>query len=181
MTTYYKVLRAVKPADLDKRPSFVGLLNIIPSDGYVTRDHFSNIEEYRITNGLVYACSIGILKRVSPFETIADMESVKFWCTQLNDSGLKNTVPKTDTRRLYLRALSRLNEWLPGRCFPSYKTVMSDGQIVRQSINKSFANVEEMMHYCTESDHGTKTAQRVVRQKLKMCSVNGFFAHNLII
>ena len=164
MTTYYKVLRAVKPADLVKRPSFVGLLNIIPSDGYVTRDHFRDIEEYRITNGLGYACSIGILKMVSPFETIADMESVKFWCTQLNDSGLKNTVPKTDTRRLYMRTLSRLNEWLPGRCFPSHKTVMSDGQIERQPINKSFANVEEMMHYCIESDHGTKTAQRVIRE-----------------
>ena len=164
MTTYYKVLRTVKSSDLVKRPSFAGLLNIIPPDGYVTRDHFRDIEEYHITNGLGHACSIGVLKRVSPFEIILHMESVRFWCTQINDSNLKNTVAKTDTRRLYLRTLSRLNEWLPGHSFPSYRTVISDGQVVPQPINKSFANVEDMMHYCTESDHGTKTAQRVVRE-----------------
>ena len=39
MTTYYKVLRAVKLADLMKRPSLVGLLNIIPSDGYWSGPH----------------------------------------------------------------------------------------------------------------------------------------------
>ena len=164
MTTYYKVLRTVKPSDLVKRPSFVGLLKIIPPDGYVTRDHFKNIEESRITNGLGYACSIGVLERISSFSIVLNMESVRFWCTQINDSNLKNAVPKTDTRRLYLRALSKLNEWLPGRTFPSHETVILDGQIKKQAVIKSFANVEEMMNYCTESDHGTKTAQRVVRE-----------------
>ena len=71
---------------------------------------------------------------------------------------------QSDTTRTYLRPLAKLNDWLPDKQFPSYKTVMADGQIIRQSITKSFANVEELMHYCVESDHGTKTAQRVIRE-----------------
>ena len=164
MTTHYKILRTVTPDDLDTRPRFVEVLKIMPSEGYVTRNHFKNIEKNHITRGLMHACSIGILQRVSPHDQVLNLESVKFWCTQLNDSNLKNTVSPSDTRKLYLNALSRLNGWLPGRQFPSHKTVMSDGQITRPPITKSFANVEELLHYCTESEHGTKTAQRVIRE-----------------
>ena len=78
MTTYYKILRTVTPADFIKHPSFVELLKTIPSDGHVARDHFKNIEKFRITDGLRYACSIGILKRVSPYERVSNLESVKF-------------------------------------------------------------------------------------------------------
>ena len=164
MTTYYKILRTVTPVDLIKHPSFVELLKTIPSDGHVARDHFKNIEKFRITDGLRYACSVGILKRISPYERVSNLESVKFWCTQLNGSGFRNSVSQSDTKLTYLRPLAKLNDWLPDKQFPSYKTVMADGQIIRQHITKSFANVEELMHYCVESDHGTKTAQRVIRE-----------------
>ena len=136
MTTHYKILRTVTPDDLDTRPRFVEVLKIMPSEGYVTRNHFKNIEKNHITRGLMHACSIGILQRVSPHDQVLNLESVKFWCTQLNDSNLKNTVSPSDTRKLYLNALSRLNGWLPGRQFPSHKTVMSDGQITRAAYYK---------------------------------------------
>ena len=56
--------------------------------------------------------------------------------------------------------------WLPGRSFLSHETVIHDGQINRQAVTKSFANIEEMLYYCTESDYGTKTARRAVREYL---------------
>ena len=62
--------------------------------------------------------------------------------------------------------LANLDEWLPGRSFQSYAMVLIDGQITRQATTKSFANVEELLHYCIESDYGTKTAQRVIREYL---------------
>ena len=78
----------------------------------------------------------------------------------------QNSTSKYGTKKLYLHGLSKFNAWLPGSSFPSYKTVISDGQVTRQAVTKSFANVEEMLYYCMESDHGTKTAQRVVREYL---------------
>ena len=53
-----------------------------------------------------------------------------------------------------------------GRSFQSYKNVMLDGMVTRQAFAKSFANVEELMEYCNESDYGTKTAQRAVREHM---------------
>ena len=166
MTTYYKVLRPVGPADLNTSPMLVEVLRMIPSEGYVKRDHFENMGAGRASKGLAHACSKGILRRVSPHERVMEMESVRFWCTQFHESGHKNTVPTHGTRELYLRAITKLNKWLPGRTFQSYETVISGGQITRQSITKSFANVEELMEYCNTSDYGTKTAQRAIREYL---------------
>ena len=95
-----------------------------------------------------------------------ELDSVKFWCTQLNESGYKNSTSEQGTRKLYLNGLSKFNTWLPGSPFPSHKTVICDGQITRPAVTKSFANVEELMEYCHESDHGTKTARRVIREYL---------------
>ena len=64
MTTYYEVLRPMTPADLDTRPRFTKVLQMIPPDGYVTRDHFKNIEKSSTGKAVAYACSCGILKRI---------------------------------------------------------------------------------------------------------------------
>ena len=101
-----------------------------------------------------------------PYERVLKLESVKFWCTQINESGHKNIQSKSNTRHSYLKAITRLDEWLQNRTFPSHKTVWLDGEGTRQTITKSFANVEKLMEYCNESDHGTKTAQRVAREYL---------------
>ena len=166
MTTHYKVLRPVTPADLKTGNRFAKVLEMIPPDGYVTFGHFKNIETTLASKGVAHACSCGILKRVSPYERVLNMSSVKFWSTQLNESGHKNTTTNHSTRQLYLHKITNLDYWLPGKTFQSHKTVMNDGQIKHQPITKSFANVEELLQYCTESDHGIKTAQRVIREYL---------------
>ena len=166
MTTHYKVLRPVTPADLKTGNRFAKVLEMIPPDGYMTFGHFKNIEATLASKGVAHACSCGILKRVSPYERVLSMNSVKFWSTQLNESGHKNTTTNHSTRQLYLHKITNLDYWLPGKTFQSHKTVMNDGQIKHQPITKSFANVEELLQYCTESDHGIKTAQRIIREYL---------------
>ena len=166
MTTYYEVLRPVTPADLDTRPRFVEVLKLIPSQGHVTSELFRHLGKSRASKGITHACSRGILKRISPHDQILGLNSVKFWLTQLNESGHKNSISKNGTKLLYLQGLSKFDAWLPGRSFLSHETVIRDGQINRQAVIKSFANIEEMLYYCTESDYGTKTACRAVREYL---------------
>ena len=173
MTTYYKVLRQVEPEDLNTGPGIVRVLKMIPPDGYVTSEHFKNAGEGRAYRGIRYAYSRGIIKRVSPYEHALSLSTVKFWCTQLNESGHKNSTTEHGTKKLYLHGLSKFNTWLPGRSFPSHKTVICDGQITRPAVTKSFANVEELMEYCHEFDHGTKTAQRVIREYMACIQSDG--------
>ena len=172
MTTYYKILRPVESKDLDTSPGIAEVLRMIPSEGYVTLEHFNGTSKAKAKRGTKYARTHGILQIISPYDSVLNLDSVKFWRTQLNKSGHKNSTSKYGTKKLYLHGLSKFNTWLPGRSFPSYETVMSGGQITRQSITKSFANVEKMMHYCIESDHGTRTAQRAVREYLASTQID---------
>ena len=152
------------------------LCNRLPPDGYVTSEHFKNAGEGRAYRGIRYAYSRGIIKRISPYEHALSLSTVKFWCTQLNESGHKNSTTEHGTKKLYLHGLSRFNTWLLGRSFPSHKTVIRDGQITRPAVTKSFANVKELMEYCHEFDHGTKTAQRVIREYMAYIQSDGAFA-----
>ena len=166
MTTHYKVLRPVEPADLVAPSRIVEILRMIPPDGYVTFEHFKTTGKDRAARGIVHACSIGILDRVSPCERVLNLDSVKFWRTQLNESGYKNSPSEHGTKNSYLRGLSKFDKWLPGRSFKSYENAVSNGAVTQQTVTKSFANVEELMEYCSESNHGSKTAQRAVREYL---------------
>ena len=162
------------PADLDVHPGVAKVLKAIrPHDGYVTFEQFGHLGRDRASKELSHACSIGALRRASPYERVLKMRSVKFWRTQINEPGHKNTTPGSSTKQVYLNGISRFDEWLRGRSFPSYRSVVSDGEIVRQGIDKSFASLEELMEYCIESDHGTKTAQRVIREYLAIPQVAG--------
>ena len=166
MTTYYEVLRPVTPADLYTRSRFVEILKLIPPQGRVAFETFNHIGRHRASQGIAHACSRGILKRISPDEQVLKFNSVQTWHKSLNKSGHKNSTSKHGTKSLYLRALSKFDAWLPGRPFQSHETVVNGRQITRQAVTKSFANVEEMMHYCMESDHGNKTAQGAIREYL---------------
>ena len=172
MTTYYEVLRPVTPADLATSKRFAELLKLIPPDGYIKSSLFKDIERNRRTDGIAYACSQAIIKRVSPHERILKLDSVKFWVTQLNESGHKNTSASHSTKQLYMEKINHFDEWLPGRSFQSYETVINNGRITRQAVTKLFASVEKMLHYCMESDYGTKTAQHAIREYLASPQVN---------
>ena len=172
MTTYYKIIRSVEQKDLNTSPGIIGVLKMIPSSGYITFEHFKSAGKAKAMIGARYARKHGILKQISPYDSVLSLNSVNFWLTQLNKSGHKNSTPKYGTKKLYLHCFSNFNAWLPDRSFPSYETVMGDRQITRKAVTKSFANVEELLNYCNESEHGTKTAQRVVREYMAGDHVN---------
>ncbi len=65
-----------------------------------------------------------------------------------------------------MHELDKFNRWLPGKEFPSHKTIISDCQVIKKCITKAFANVEELLIFCMESEHGRNTVQRIVRQFL---------------
>ena len=162
----YEVLRPVDQADLDARPNLSGVLGMIPPRGFVRFGRFRHLGMRHASKGLAYARSRGILKLVSPYKRILRLGTVEFWRAQLNKPGHKNTTPGPGIRELYMRALSRFDEWLPGRAFQSYETVLERGVISRRGVKKSFGNVEELMEHCKESDHGTRTARHAARQYL---------------
>ena len=166
MTANYEILRPVTPADLDVNPRFVKILKMIPREGHVTRDQFKSLETNAVNRCMIYAVSSGILKRVLIYERVLKLESVKFWCTQFNKTSHKRTSSNGSTKKIYLRAIAKFDEWLPGRSFQSHETVIRDGQISKQPVTKSFASVEKLLYYCTESDYGIKTTQRAIREYL---------------
>ena len=166
MSANYEILRPVTPADLDVNPRFVKILKMIPREGHVTRDQFKSLETNAVNKCMLYAVSSGILKRVLIYERVLKLESVKFWCTQFNKTSHKRTSSNGSTKKIYLRAIAKFDEWLPGRSFQSHETVIRDGQISKQPVTKSFASVEKLLYYCTESDYGIKTTQRAIREYL---------------
>ena len=107
---------------------------------------------------------------MSPYEYILQLESVKFWCTQIDETGHKNTTPQHSTMRLYLGMLARFNEWLSGRQFPSGGEDLygrEDLYGIPQDGKKSFEHVEEMLNYCEKSErHGQKLSSRIMREYL---------------
>ena len=160
MTSHYSVLRPVEQSDLDACPKLSDVLKMIPPGGRVTFERFRCFGKSHAGRGLAHACAVGILKRVSPHERVLELESVKFWCTQINRPGHKNTTPRHSTKQLYLGAISRFDEWLVGRSFPPRGKAKSGGQTTQESFN----NVEAFMEYSDSPDYVPKTAQRVLRE-----------------
>ena len=173
MTSYYEVLRPVVPADLDAQPRSVEVLEEIPSDGYVTFERFRHLGKNRANNGLAHACSLGIIKRVSPHERVLKLDSVKFWCAYLSEPGFRHTANRNRTMYLYLGVLAKFDEWLQDRQFSSHETVRLEGQPARGGTAKSFANVEMLKEYCHMFEHGERTAQYIVRKYLASQQADG--------
>ena len=162
MTSYYEVLRPVEQSDLDAHPGFADVFAVIPRQGIATFEMCRDIEKDHASRGMSLARNRGILKRISPHSRILKLKSVKFWQTQLNESGHRNMTPRHSTRELYLGGLSKFDEWLSGRTFQSYEILISG----RRAIQKSFENVEELQEYCDVSDYGIKTARHAVMEYL---------------
>ncbi len=165
MPNYYEVLRPVSEDDLHTEPRIARVLRQFPSQGRLTSTEIKDmgIQPYRVTR---YACAKGILRHIPRFEDLKKLETVRFWSGQISDSGYKNMLHLNCTAKTYMRELDRFNQWLPGKEFPSQKTIISDGQIIKKGITKSFSTIEELLQFCMESEHGKGTAQRIVRQFL---------------
>lgn len=65
---------------------------------------------------------------------------------------------------MYLRAVSKFDEWLQGRSFPSSKMVTLGKKKVKQDTTESFASVEKLLKHCDEPDYDSKTVQRALRE-----------------
>ncbi len=172
MTTYYEVLRPVEQSDLDAHPGYADMLALVPPRGHATSELFRHAGKDRASKGIACACSLGILKRVSPHARILQLDSVRFWCTQFNESGHVNTAPRHSTRELYLSAVSKFDEWMVGRPFPS----RSDSSSGKRAIMKSFKNIEELKEYCDVADYGSRTAKRAVLEYLASPQVGAISA-----
>ena len=112
------------------------------------------------------ARALGIIRRASPHERVTDLDNVRFWITQLNDSGHKNTDPRSSTKHLYLGALAKFDGWLAGRLFRLHKTAHVGGEYVKQPVSKSFGNVEDLLECALSPAYGAPAAQRVIREYL---------------
>ena len=139
---------------------------MIPQDGYVTFDHFKQPGKPAPGAGLARARALEIIKRVSPYERIMNLDTVRFWLTQLNDPGHKHTDPRSSTKRLYLGALTKFDRWLAGRSFKLHKMVQLDGEYARQPVPESFGNVEELLECAMKPSYGAPAAQRVIHEYL---------------
>ena len=168
MTTYYSVLRPVTQADLDTAPGMAEVLKMIPPNGTITFEQFRHLKNGRAGRGLAHACSIGVLKRVSPHERILGLDTVKFWLTQLNKPGFKNLASKDGTMRTYLGLVAKFDAWLPGRNFPA-----RNGGNGQAGAHMTFQNVEELLKYCDEPDYNPRTVKRVMREYLTSPQVAG--------
>ena len=97
-----------------------------------------------------------------------EFATVRYWQGQLNECGIKNsTSNKTDTRTVYRTRLAAFNEWLPGRIFDMRVQAVADGKIVRETAQKSFANVEELLRFGEDGFGNEKEVRKIISQYLR--------------
>ena len=164
------MLRPVTAKDLEAHPKFADVLELIPSDGHVTFEVFRRVGADHATYGVARACSIGVLKRMPPHWRIMDLESVKFWATQLNDPGHKNVEAKRGTKYSYLNKLAKFDEWLSGRSFPLNGIKLQDWPVPADGM-VSFESVEALMQWCNQHDFSAKVLHRIAREYLAIPQV----------
>ena len=97
-----------------------------------------------------------------------EFATVRYWQGQLNESGIKNSASNlADTRLVYLTRLAAFNEWLPERIFDMRVQAVADGRIVRETAQKSFANVEELLRFGEDGSGNEKEIRKIISQYLR--------------
>ena len=164
---YYEVLRPISDKDLDRAgPEVAAALQALPPGGYVSAGQLKGRHgQDAARRALEWACANDILHKTIQDSAVMDLESVRFWLTQLSSPKMKNFRLEKGTKRTYADALEAFNRWLPGREFPVKRdTGRGDG---RQTIaRRAFADVEDLLRFCEDSEHGAPMAKRVVREYL---------------
>ena len=93
--------------------------------------------------------------------------TVRYWLGQLSESGIRNRASvKTSTRIVYLHHLAVFNEWLAGREFDVRVQDVKDGKIVRETVQRSFVNVEELLHFGEDDIGNAKEVRKIISQYL---------------
>ena len=97
-----------------------------------------------------------------------ELATVRYWQGQLNESGIKNSASnRTDTRLVYRTHLAAFSEWLSGRIFDMRVQAVADGKIVRETAQKSFANVEELLRFGEDGFGNEKEVRKIISQYLR--------------
>ena len=149
---YYEVLRPISNKDLDRAgPEIAAALQALPPGGYVSAGQLKGRHgQDAARRALEWACANDILHKTIQDSAVMDLESVRFWLTQLSSPRMKNFRLEKGTKRTYADALEAFNRWLPGREFPVKRdTGRGDG---RQTIaRRAFADVEDLLRFCEDS------------------------------
>ena len=164
MGAYFEVLRPVSKNDLDGAgPDIAAALQGLPPDGYVSAGELEGRCGSEVTRrALEWACGCGILHKTIQDSDVMDLESVRFWLTQLNPPQMKRFNLEKGTKRTYADALEAFNRWLPGKKFPARR----NGESGRQAARVEFSDVEELLRFCEDRENGAQTAKRVAREYL---------------
>ncbi len=95
------------------------------------------------------------------FPTVVD------WLGQLNNSGVANCKGVyTSTKIVYLSKLTTFNEWLAGRKFDMRVSVAKDNKIVHENVQKSFANVEELLYFGEDENGNAREIRKIINKHL---------------
>ena len=161
MGAYFEMLCPVRTNDLDKVDAdAAAVLERLPQAGYVSAAKLEDDCGRGVARrALEWACQNGILHKTIQDSAVMDLESVRFWLTQLNSPKMKRFRPNKGTRRAYADALEAFNSWLSGRRFPASRGAG------RKALG-AFQNVEEMLRFCEKSASGQRVARRVAREYL---------------
>ena len=162
---YYEMLRPIDKNDLDMvDPDIVAVLKELPPKGYVSVEQLVKHNHDTRRLALKWACANGIMHKTVQDSTVMDLQSVRFWLTQLNSQKMKNFRLEKGTKRTYTDALDAFNSWLSGREFP----VRKDGGRGDKRIisHEKFQDVEQLLRFCEHPDYGATMAKRVMREYL---------------
>ena len=97
-----------------------------------------------------------------------EFATVRYWQGQLNECGVKNSASsRTSTKLVYLTRLTTFNEWLSGRIFDMRVQAVADGRIVRETAQKSFGNVEELLRFGEDGFGNEKEVRKIISQYLR--------------
>ena len=159
----FKVLRPVGRNDLDGAgPEIAASLEGLPPDGYVSAGQLEGrCGHDAARRAPEWACKNGILHKAIQGSAVMDHESVRFWLAQLGSPKMKNFRLGKGTKRTYAGVLEAFNRWLPGRKSP----VRSSGSW-QVAARREFSDVEDLLTFCGDPEHGAQTAKRVVREYL---------------
>ena len=103
---------------------------------------------------------------------IDDLPTVKRWLGELKESKVTHDVGHyIGTRGSYRLSLIKFNDWLIGREFDMRVQTVRKGKIVRENAQKSFAHVEELLHF--GMDGSVMDVRQIVSQFLHdPCNAN---------
>ena len=163
--TYYEILRPINENDLNRADTDIAVvLKGLPPNGYVSIEELGEYSQDVRRLALKWACANGIMHKFIQNNTVIDLQSVRFWLTQLNSQKMKNFIFAKGTKRTYTDALESFNKWLPGREFPVRK---DGGRDDKQAVShEKFSNVEYLLRFCEHPDYGATMIKRVMREYL---------------